>query len=235
MLKQTVAKVVRTIRRAVVREGEIGSDAIKPDGEEGIRVLGHREYVGGMWQVMGKHQFDFLVRHGLKPSHCLLDIACGSLRGGVRFISYLDAGNYYGIDKEAKLIELGIEKELGRGTYEQKKPQFVVSDAFEFGRFTGKKPQFALAQSLFSHLEEKDVCLCLEKLRDFVEPGHVFFATFNEGDSSWNRDTASHSQKAFRYSREQMAAFGERRGWRATYLGDWGHPNSQKMMKYEAV
>jgi hypothetical protein len=62
-----------------------GRRALKPQGEEAVEKLGHRNYVGGMWEEIGKLQFDFLVQQGLKPSHCFLDIGCGSFRGG--FIS----------------------------------------------------------------------------------------------------------------------------------------------------
>lgn len=204
-----------------------------PEGAEGIRRLGHRDYVGGMWEEIGRLQFEFLLNQGLEPSHCFLDIACGSLRGGVHFIRYLDVGNYLGIDREGELIKLGIEKELGRATLESKQPEFVVSDRFEFDSFR-KSPQFSLAQSLFTHLNSTDVCACLEKLRKFVEPGHIFFATFFEGSSSGNPE-ASHTHAVFRYSREEMAAFGENRGWKVTYIGNWQHPRSQVMMKYEAM
>ena len=201
------------------------------EGERQLQKLGHRTYVGGMWEEIGLLQFEFLVRQGLKPSDCLLDIACGSLRGGVHFINYLDVGNYLGIDKEKALIELGIEKELAREVYEYKKPEFVVSDNFEFEKFS-KRPRFSIAQSLFTHLIPRDICLCFEKLRAFVEPGHIFFATFLEGDSSANLNT-SHSLVGFHYSREEMAAFGSKRGWKATYIGNWNHPKNQMMMRYE--
>lgn len=42
----------------------------------------HRGAVGGMWDQIGKLQFEFMVKHGLKPEHKFLDIGCGSLRGG---------------------------------------------------------------------------------------------------------------------------------------------------------
>lgn len=108
---------------------------VEAAGEEAVEKLGHRNYVGGMWEEIGKLQFDFLVKQGLKPSHCFLDIGCGSFRGGIHFINYLDAGNYLGIDKEKALIDLGIEKELGNTVYEKKKPEVVVSDNFTFERF----------------------------------------------------------------------------------------------------
>jgi len=50
--------------------------------------------VGGMWEQIGQLQFDFLVNHGLEPNHKLLDIGCGTLRGGRHFITYLVPGNY---------------------------------------------------------------------------------------------------------------------------------------------
>jgi len=113
-------------------------------GEAVLQKLGHRNCVGGMCDEIGRLQFDFLVQQGLEPSHYLLDIGCGSFRGGVRFIHYLDAGNYLGIDKERKLIELGVEKELGNTLYQKKQPLLVVSDDFTFDSFS-KKPHFARA------------------------------------------------------------------------------------------
>jgi hypothetical protein len=211
-----------------------GAPGSVPEGDEGIRILGHRDYVGGgLWEEIGRLQFDFLVAQGLRPSHCLLDIACGALRGGVHFIAYLEAGNYLGLDKERTLVTLGIEKELGVATYAEKKPQLVVSASFEFQRFT-KRPDMSIAQSLFTHLNPADIRLCLGNLREFVATGHRLYATFFEGDSSGNR-AGSHSLAGFRYSRAELERFGSETGWRAAYLGDWQHPRRQMMMRYAAV
>jgi len=84
------------------------------------------------------------VSQGLAPHHVLLDIACGSLRGGVHFIPYLEPGNYLGIDKEAELIQLGRREELPAGLEDERRPEFVVSGSFEFDLFT-KRPDYALA------------------------------------------------------------------------------------------
>ena len=74
----------------------------------------------------------------------------------------------------------------------------------------------------------------MKNLEEFVEPGHACFATFSEGRSSANtRD--SHSHANFNYTRGEMEAFGADNGWSATYLGDWGHPRQQFMVKYEVV
>jgi hypothetical protein len=116
---------------------------------------------------------------------------------------------------------------------EEKKPEFVVSDSFEFYKFS-RKPQFSIAQSLLTHLNPGDIRLCIRNLREFVEQDHVLFATFFEGRSSSNPNS-SHSHEVFRYSSNEMATFGEQAPWKATYIGDWGHPRNQMMMKYKAV
>ena len=61
-------------------------------------LYAHRGYVGGMWEEIGKVQIDFMVGRGLKPSDVFVDVACGSLRAGRHFISYLDPANYLGLD-----------------------------------------------------------------------------------------------------------------------------------------
>lgn len=111
----------------------------KPEGPLGIWLAGHRHYVGGLWDDIGNLQFEFLKSRGLKPHHVLLDIACGSLRAGSHFIPYLNCGNYLGLDKERRLIKLGLEREVQRKLVNEKAPQFVVSDSFEFAKF-GKRP-----------------------------------------------------------------------------------------------
>ena len=206
---------------------------LTPEGDAGIEMLGHRDYVGGLWEEIGQLQFNFLMAQRLTPSHCLLDIGCGALRGGVHFIQYLDPGNYLGLEKEQTLITLGIEKELGVSTYTQKQPEFVISACFEFHKFS-KTPHFSIAQSLFTHLNPEDIRLCLRNLRDCIAMGHQLFATFFVGDSSHNRP-GSHSLAGFHYSRAEMKRFGTQTGWQATYIGEWQHPRNQMMVHYEAV
>lgn len=207
--------------------------SITPEGIETINAIGHRDYVGGMWKEIGQLQFNFLVAQGLKPEHTLLDIACGSLRGGVHFINYLNVGNYLGLDKEQELINRGVEQELGKDEQAEKQPEFVISNCFEFDKFS-KKPDYAIAQSLFTHLVESDIKRCLKKLKEFV--GHkplTFFATFFECETPKQGELkTSHSHAKFEYTRAQMEQFGKETGWQVEYIGDWGHPRGQKMAKY---
>ncbi|MBA2614534.1 MAG: hypothetical protein H0U90_01940, partial [Actinobacteria bacterium] len=63
----------------------------------------HRRTIGNVprWELVGDLQFEYLKERGLEPEHYLLDVGCGPLRGGIRFIQYLETGHYYGVEKDA--------------------------------------------------------------------------------------------------------------------------------------
>jgi hypothetical protein len=199
-----------------------------PTGPEGVEALGHRTYVGGMWEEIGRLQFNFLLEQGLLPSHVLLDVACGSLRGGVHFIPYLDSRKYHGLEMEAALVDAALAHELPSQLVEEKAPEFVISSDFEFHRFS-RRPDYAIAQSLFTHLVPDDMSRCLTRLRDFVGDRTCrFFVTFFDGDSDRNPAT-SHTHLAFWYSQSEMESFAADAGWDFEYIGPWGHPRGQMM------
>jgi len=64
-----------------------------------------------------------------------------------------------------------------------------------------------------------------------VAPSHEFYATFWLGDSADNR-ARSASLKPFRYSTEELAEVGRGTGWEPHYVGGWGHPRGQMMMRF---
>jgi hypothetical protein len=146
----------------------------------------------------------------------------------------LNAGNYLGLDSEKRLIDLGIKNEVGRGLIRSKSPEFVVSSNFEFEKFS-KRPDFSIAQSLFTHLDESDVRLCLKKLRAVIKPGGRLYSTwFIVDESHVNQAERSHSHRSFRYPCETIKALGLQTGWRPRYIGDWGHPRNQQMVEFVA-
>lgn len=216
---------LKTLAKAIVANFR----PLRTEGEH-LQEIGHREFVGGAWNELGALQFNYLIGQGLKPNQVFLDIACGALRGGRLFISYLDAGNYLGIDKHAALIEAGQTKEIAPEVLQAKRPEFVVSECFEFGRFS-KRPDFCLAQSLFSHLTQTDIKLCLANLAAHARPGCRFFATFFETPFPIPQIAPSHSNRRFSYTPGEMKDFGDHLGWEPRYIGDWGHP-TQNMIEY---
>jgi cyclopropane fatty-acyl-phospholipid synthase-like methyltransferase len=202
-----------------------------PEGDKGIKKIGHRNYVGGMWEEIGTLQFEFLLSKGLKPDSYLLDIACGSLRLGVKAVPYLERSHYLGIEKEISLVKMGIEKELDPLVRTEKTPNIVISETFEFEKFK-EKADFAIAQSLFTHLPSEVINLCFKKLYLCLKDDGVFYATFFQTDRRYNNHKRPHDHGYFAYTKTEMCEFGEENGFTYKYIGDWNHPRNQKIVEY---
>jgi SAM-dependent methyltransferase len=220
-------RLFRSLRRFWGQRLEDSNDP----GKVVVEGVDHRGYVGGFWDDLGALQFRFMTGHGLLPRHVLLDIACGSLRAGRRFIPYLDAGNYLGLDAKAELIEAGKQHEIDNAMLESKRPEFVNSEDFEFERFS-KRPDFALAHALFIHLPEETILACLSKVRAIAKPGTRCYVTYALGSRPSRIDLGKHTFVFFVHTKKQMLRFGEQTGWKSRYIGEWGHPRGQVMVEY---
>ncbi len=207
---------------------------------EEIAAGEHKDFVGGLWEEIGDLQAEFLKAEGLLPGHRLMDIGCGSLRGGVRFVSYLDRGNYYGLDINASLIEAG-KRDLAWLNLSGKQPNLLVNDNFELSRF-GVSFDYAIAVSVFTHLHTNHIARCLAETRKVLKSGGRLFATFFEAPSSLHPGPivcdhgdhggvlSNHDADPFRYSFAEIERLSETAGLSVENLGDWGHPRDQRML-----
>lgn len=204
-----------------------------------IAVGQHRSVVGGLWDELGTLQFEFLKLQGLQPEHTLVDIGCGALRGGIRFIPYLNAGNYYGIDRNQSLIEAGKAELAAAGTPD-KRPTFCVNEQFELGRFA-MKFDYAIALSVFTHLPMNQIVRCLVETKKVLKPRGQFYATFFEAPHAAYLNPLKHSPgdvtthydaDPFHYSLSEMKALAEISGIRLELHEAWSHPRGQKMLRF---
>jgi len=202
----------------------------------------HRERVGGLWEELGRLQIEFLRSAGLRETDALLDVGCGSLRGGVHFVRFLQAGRYYGIDKDAELIRAGLEIELPRAGLADRvdADHLIVTDSFDASRF-GVAFDIAWAQSVFTHLPAPDIRRCLEQTARCVRAGGRFFATFFEcGEDAGvavthepGGITTRHDRDPYHYRFRDLAALCAGLPWRAAYVGEWAHPRAQRMARFD--
>ena len=126
------------------------------------------------WNEYSKWQIESLIEIGLKPENTLLDVGCGPLRLGVQAINYLNDDNYCGMDaspvycKIASLIatEAGIKK----------KYNVMLNENFQFSLFA-KKFDFAIAQSVFTHLSKEQIYLCFTELKKVMNKGGLLLFT----------------------------------------------------------
>jgi SAM-dependent methyltransferase len=201
----------------------------------------HRGAVGGLWDEMGQLQFDFLLGEGLSPEHYLLDVGCGSLRGGVRFVSYLEPGRYYGVDYSSRLLAAG-RSELRRAGLTGKGAVLVVDGEFELSKLE-QSFDFVLAQSVFSHLPFNRIARCVAEVGRVLNPGGRFYATFfaNPGPRLRTDTISARADLAlqvkldrdpFYYDPDLFSWLCEGSDLAFEYRGDWGHPRNQHMMVF---
>jgi SAM-dependent methyltransferase len=206
---------------------------------EEIAKGAHRGAVGGMWDEIGQLQFEFLKSRGLTPGHKLCDTGCGALRGGIHFVRYLDAGNYYGLDINASLLD-GGRQELEKAGLADKKANLLVDDAFKMSRF-GAKFDYMLSVSVFTHLYANHIVRCLAEARQVLAPEGQFLATFFHSPRSAHLETIKqepgdvvtyYDRDPFHYSIEEMTFLGSLAGLKTELIGEWQHPRNQWMLAF---
>lgn len=212
------------------------------DIEAGVRAGRHREIIGGLWDELGEHQLSFLIAQGLQREDRLLDVGCGSLRLGSRAIAWLEPGRYFGTDISTSLIEAGLSRELTQAL-RAKAPfsNFSANGEFNFD-FLREPVDFAIAQSVFTHLPLNHLRRCLARLAGGVRSGGRFFVTYFEcpGDADLYEplvhDLAGiityDFQDPYHYRLVDLEwAIGDA-PWQLEPIGDWGHPRGQKICAY---
>jgi len=202
----------------------------------------HRGVIGGMWEEIGDLQIDYLKSQGLKPQNTLLDIGCGSLRLGVRAVEFLNSGNYWGTDISPALLDAGYEQEIVSNALSDKLPRshLIVDDRFTFSGVP-KAVDFAIAQSVFTHLPFNHMRLCLVNLaHQVVSPCTFFFTVFVPPADL--PVTQSHLQPVggvlthpdrdpYHYTTDDLDHAAAGTPWSVEFIGRWNHPRNQMMVK----
>lgn len=192
--------------------------------------MNHRGEVGpgNLFDAIGAQQFNVLTGLGLREHHSLLDIGCGSLRGGRLFIVYLQQGKYHGIEPNAALVQAGIDQELGQSVIDLKKPTFYHFDDFRLTT-TGKQFDFILAQSIFSHAGFNLVQRTISEAASSIVKGGKFAATFFQGEGGIGKGWLGHGVTT--HTLKQMVAAGRQWGFKVNAL-DVKHPVGQTWICY---
>ena len=194
--------------------------------EPRIGRTGHPRYRGFVgppldYDLIAGLQFALLFYAGLREDNLLLDLGCGSLRGGRLFIPYLKPERYYGVEPNEWLIEEGLAYELGHDIVKIKRPTFSSIADFSLGSL-GVRFDFVLAQSIVSHTYDDLTLKAFTGVRDCLAERGVLVATFQESDQP--REGAGWSYPdPVPYRWPEMEGLAESAGLAVRRLA-WPHP-----------
>jgi SAM-dependent methyltransferase len=133
-----------------------------------------------VWRMKREFQIEFLKSVGLRPEHYLLDIGCGTLRGGIPIIKYLHPRHYYGTEVRAVVLA-EARKELHEAGLESKEPRLILStdvSSLDLERHF----DFVWAYSVLIHLSDEILNDILRLAQGHLMQDGSFFANVNIGD-----------------------------------------------------
>ena len=132
----------------------------------------------GQWDEHRRFQMDFLKSKGLLPSHKLLEIGCGPLTGGIPIISYLDSGNYFGIDIRSSVLDLSW-CEIGLAKLSAKNPRLICSTSFGSVELSEEKFDVVFSFSVLFHLTDELLKSYFAQVSARLKPGGICLAQVN--------------------------------------------------------
>ncbi|MGW5237045.1 class I SAM-dependent DNA methyltransferase, partial [Streptomyces nodosus] len=177
-------------------------------------AVGSRSYES--WLRLGAMQFDYLAQHGLAPGDRLLEIGCGNLRAGWRFIDYLEPGAYHGLDISPDILGAARRTLIDRGLRD-KVPHLSLVQDLTFDFLPDAHFRVVHAHSVFSHSPLHVIDECLAHIGRILAPGGWFDFTFD-------RTTGTEHQvlhEDFYYRTGTLVDLAARHGLSARLMDDW--------------
>jgi SAM-dependent methyltransferase len=162
-----------------------------------LLVEEHHSNYGEPW-AGGRDVFEFLAdASALTPTDQVLEIGCGTLRVGLHFIRFLEAGRFHCLERDELSLMAALRYELPAQGLLYKSPMIVRGDDMvDFSKF-GDAVMYDLiyASAVFLHVPDKLVWTGLERLAGKLRPqrGRIFvshnvkFCSRLGGDECRNR------------------------------------------------
>lgn len=203
--------------RAVMR-----SDVTEKDPQAAVGSATHER-----WLALGTMQFDYLVEHGLQPGDRMLEIGCGNLRAGWRFIDYLDAAHYHGIDISPDILFAAQDTLVHRGL-QGKLPYLTPVRNLRLAFLPDEYFTVVHAHSVFSHCPIEVLDECLASIGRIMRPDGFFDFTFNRTDGKEHHVL----REDFYFRTRTLIDRAERHGLSARFMDDWEkRPHKQSKIR----
>lgn len=179
------------------------------------------------WMALGQLQYDYLVvEHGLQPTDRLLEIGCGNLRGGWRFIDHLEPGHYYGVDISPDIL-FAAQETLAAFDLQAKLPHLTPVRDLSLGFLPPEHFDVAHAHSVFSHCPLHVIEESLHGVARVLRPGGFFDFTYNETTGAEHH--VQHED--YYYRTETLIRVAAGAGLVAEPMHDWDDRHKQRKLR----
>ncbi|HEY9522526.1 MAG TPA: class I SAM-dependent methyltransferase [Thermopolyspora sp.] len=179
------------------------------------------------WLALGKMQFDYLTRHGLRPEHRMLEIGCGNLRAGRLFIDYLEPGHYYGIDISPDIL-IAAQTTLVEYDLADRLPHLTPVRDLRFAFLPDRYFDVVHAHSVFSHSPLSVIDECLAHVGRIMKPDGWFDFTFDRTEGREHQVL----REDFYYRAETLINLARKHRLNATFMDDWEQlPHKQSKIR----
>ncbi|MGP3927560.1 class I SAM-dependent methyltransferase [Streptomyces sp. 8N616] len=168
------------------------------------------------WLALGAMQFEYLLGHGLRPEHRMLEIGCGNLRAGWRFIEYLQPGHYYGVDISPDILAAAQDTLVRQGLQDRLPTLTPVRD-LTLRFLPESRFDVVHAHSVFSHSPLPVIEECLANIGRVLAPGGWFDFTFDRTEGKEHQVL----REDFYYRTETLLALAAKYGLTACFMDDW--------------
>jgi ubiquinone/menaquinone biosynthesis C-methylase UbiE len=179
------------------------------------------------WEKIGRLQFEYLVKSGLRPEHKLLDIGCGNLRGGHLIIRHLMPHNYVGLDisREILLSALSVIEEF---SLQNKVPYLFTVRDMDFSFLPENHFDWVHAHSVFSHCEQTNIEKCLRAVKRVLKRDGIFDFTFLESSAK----DYNLLKEDYYFSRNTMINISISLGFTAEVMDDWEYAQTKVRLRH---
>lgn len=178
------------------------------------------------WLALGQLQFDYLIEHGLRPHHDVLDIGCGNLRAGWRLAQYLEPGRYHGVDISPDVL-LAANITVERYELQRAEPRLRLVDDLRLGWLPDDRFDVVHAHSVFSHAPIEVVAECFAHVGRVMRPDGWFDLTFNA--TAGKEHHVLHED--YYYRPETLLALARHHGLEPTLMHDWTPRHKQHKLR----
>ena len=153
------------------------------------------EYVGTL-PSNGRFQLELLLLEGLQKEDRVLEIGCGALTAGIPIMSFLESGNYAGIDPNKWLIDASLQVDENQEASYQKQPVFLYNPNFD-ATSLNTSFDYIISHSIISHAAHWQLPLFLENCSKVLkENGKVLFSLRLTEPNEYGNEGATEETRA---------------------------------------